>query len=103
MQLHRMPAPLKIDWEQAKGLFLKGVPLLEIARELGVNPATLRAHSSRHNWRGIAKRAELTMQRKSWSERAEDWPNRIADLTERHLAALELKDPAKLSLRDLQL
>jgi hypothetical protein len=45
-----MPKPT-IDWAVARGMALSGIPLREIARQLGIPPSTVTSRASREAWK----------------------------------------------------
>jgi hypothetical protein len=100
-----MPAPLSIDWDHLKSLYLKGLSLPEIAREAAVSYSALRTHAHRYGWKTDAAEAGAVVQRavtQSLAERGKDWGGRIAHVLESHLTRIEQLDPAECDLDALE-
>ena len=100
-----MPKALNVDWEPLKALYIKGVPLPEIAKQTGVSYVALRARAHRYNWKGDAAAATAILEQsatRTLVERGQDWGNRIATLMEKRLDHLERLDPGKLKLNELE-
>jgi hypothetical protein len=100
-----MPAPLSIDWDQLKSLYLKGLSLPDIARETGVGYGCLRTHAHRYAWKSDASEAGAAVKRAvtgSLIERGQEWGGRIATVLENHVAYIEKLDPADLDLDQIE-
>ena len=97
-----MPTKLPIDWQLAESLYNQGFSMADIARKLNCNAATVRCHAVRYNWKQTASKAKEIVQQKSLKERGESHLEEVATIIERHIAAIKKKDPAKLSLADLE-
>lgn len=99
----RKPATT-VDWDLAKSLVIRGVPMPEVAKQLCCNYSALRSRSSRENWKVTAAVASDLMGQsatRTMQSRGELWGNRVADLLEKHLAYLESLPPEDITLAEL--
>ena len=96
-----MPVKLKVDYEGMKDAYVKGVPFNELAKQYNIKDTTLRAYASRNGWQEDAAKARQALQRSINSglmEKGAKFAERISTILDKHVSALELKDPESLEL-----
>lgn len=100
-----MPAPLPVDWDALKTLYIKGASFAEIAKRSGISAVAVRAHASRYKWKEAVAAASTALQQSvtlTWAERGQHWANRVGDVVEKHLAHIERAEPGSMKARDFE-
>jgi hypothetical protein len=98
-----MAKALSVDWSLAKSLAIKGVPLPEVAKQLGVSYNTLKQRAHRYKWREEVTKTEQAIHHavtETCADVAKTHVNRVVGLLGKHLDALERKDADTLDLQD---
>lgn len=81
--------------------YIKGVPLIELARQYNVKDGSLRAYAARNGWQKDAADARQALTRSVAhvvSEKGAKFAERISGVLEKHVTALEKLDPQGLDL-----
>jgi hypothetical protein len=102
----RMPAPLQIDWNHLKTLYVKGLTIAEIARQSGLKPATIRAHAMRHGWRADVTAAATALQQvvtHGIVAQGQQWIARMGRFVNRCMDSMEARPDGTTSLRELEM
>src|SRR5690349_7407487 len=100
-----MPAPLQINWDHLKTLYVKGLSIAEIARQASLKPATIRAHAMRHGWRSDVTKAETALSHavtQGIAERGHQWIARMDQFVNKCMDALEAKPNGATNLKELE-
>lgn len=105
-----MPAPLAVDWNIAKELFIGGMPLRKVAEKCQIPYDALRQKSLRYRWKQddieVSQRVTKAVaecridEATSIVKQGNAWKHRVIKLAESHLSELEKRDPATLMLED---
>jgi len=105
-----MPAPLAVDWNIAKQLFLSGMPLKQVAAKCSIPFPALRQKAARYRWKQddfeVSRRVTDAVTRCHVDaacdivKQGNAWKHRVIKLAESHLSELEKRDPATLMLED---
>lgn len=99
-----MPEPLKVDWEQLKLLYAKGLSFSEIAKEHNLNPSAVRVYASRHGWKESVTLANQSLHQSvclSLKDRGKVWAGKVGDIIENYLIQVDRKGHKKLGTKDL--
>ena len=94
-----MPKQLSVDWELAKLLYAKLVPVPDIAKKLGVKVGTLRKRIDRHGWATRRQVAQEMVAQQAQSQVVESLPA-LADKLRRQLARDAAQVAALVCSRD---
>jgi hypothetical protein len=95
-----------VDWDSAKALYIKGLPLKDVAEQMGVKFGTLRQHARRSGWMQVKRRtSEIVSQvvSESVTQGAKSHVHRVLNLVNRHIESVERRHPDDLDLESFDM
>jgi hypothetical protein len=105
-----MPAPLPVDWNIAKELYLGGMPLRHVAKKCAIPYDALRQKALRYRWKQDDIHVTQRVANAVAACRIDDacdivkqgnaWKRRVLTLADKHLDELEKRDVGSLILED---
>lgn len=93
-----------IDWAEMRALYCKGISLSDLSRKFGIPLGTIKARSSRENWRNTVAKVNEHVLRTATDDltaSAKSWIGRMDRVVHAGLDNITAKGIEKLNLRDL--
>jgi hypothetical protein len=102
-----MPKPLAVDWDEAKALYIKGVPLSTIAERMAISKESIRQRAFRYKWKGTKTQtqqvlsevvsADLQENAKTWVSKLDSYVHEVInELIKRGVSGVSPKDLKEL-------